>query len=247
VDWEGVQGIVRAFRKALDRGERPALEAYVPDQSTKRKDALIELVHEEMEFRITAGEDSVLESYLERFPEIGDDPGALGELVNAELSFQRRVADKTGMAPAHSVQENGGAAGPPLRMGRYDLGEVIGSGAFGIVFRAWDTTLRRAVAVKRPRAGVLSAPGAIERFLREARSASSLRHANIVAVHDMGTWDGEPFLVTALVEGRSLADELASGQPSFRRAAEWIAALAEALEHAHGTASFTGTSSLPTS
>ncbi len=49
-----------------------------------------------------------------------------------------------------------------------------------------------------------------------------------------GDLDGEPFLVTALVEGRSLADELATGQPSLRRAAEWIAALAEALEHAHG-------------
>ena len=74
VDWEGVQGIVRKFRRALDRGERPALEAYLPEHGTQRKDALIELVHEEMEFRIKAGESSVLGSYLERFPEIVDDP-----------------------------------------------------------------------------------------------------------------------------------------------------------------------------
>ena len=233
VDWEGVQGIVREFRRALDRGERPALEAYLPEHGTQRKHALIEVVHEEMEFRIKAGESSVLGSYLERFPEIVDDPRALGELAMAELDLQRRVAGRAGKGPGRSVEETESAAGPPIRVGRYELGEVIGQGAFGVVFRAWDTTLHRAVAVKRPRAGVLDAPGAIERFLREARSASSLRHANIVAVHDMKTWDGEPYLVTALVEGRSLADELALGHPSFRRAAEWVAALAEALEHAH--------------
>ena len=77
VEWEGVQGVVREFRRALDRGERPALEAYLPEHGTQRKDALIELVHEEMEFRIKAGESSVLGSYLERFPEIVDDPRAL--------------------------------------------------------------------------------------------------------------------------------------------------------------------------
>ena len=91
--WEGVQGIVRAFRKALDRGERPALEAYLPEQGTKRKDALIELVHEEMEFRIEAGEASVLGSYLERFPEFVDDPLAAGRAEAAAGSwiYKRRA------------------------------------------------------------------------------------------------------------------------------------------------------------
>ena len=105
VDWEGVQGIVRAFRQALDRGERPALETYLPDVGARRKNVLIELVHEEMEFRITAGEDSVLESYLERFPEIGDDPQALAELISSASNLQRGVAEKAADGPALSQRE----------------------------------------------------------------------------------------------------------------------------------------------
>ena len=107
-------------------------------------------------------------------------------------------------------------ARPQVRIGRYELGDVIGRGAFGVVHRAWDTTLNRAVALKRPRAGVLDAPGAVERFLREAQSAAGLRHPHIVPVFDSGQVDGEPYLVSALVEGRNLADELADRRPGFR-------------------------------
>ena len=53
-------------------------------------------------------------------------------------------------------------------------------------------------------------------------------------MHDAGQFDGEPYLVSTLVEGRNLADELGIRRPGFARAAEWVAALAEALEHAHG-------------
>ena len=61
-----------------------------------------------------------------------------------------------------------------------------------------------------------------------------MRHPYIVTVHDAGQYDGEPYLVSTLVEGRNLADELGIRHPGFARAAEWVAALAEALEHAHG-------------
>jgi serine/threonine-protein kinase len=61
-----------------------------------------------------------------------------------------------------------------------------------------------------------------------------LHHPHIVTVHDAGQFDGEPYLVSTLVEGRNLADELDIRRPGFGRAAEWVAALAEALEHAHG-------------
>ena len=169
VDWEGVQGIVREFRRALDRGERPALEAYLPEHGTQRKDALIELVHEEMEFRIKAGESSVLGSYLQRFPEIVDDPRALSDLVIAELDLQRRVAGKAREEPAVAAEKAACPSRLPACIGRYELGEVIGQGAFGVVFRAWDTTLKRVVALKRPRPGTLDARGAVERFLRKAQ------------------------------------------------------------------------------
>ncbi len=233
VDWEGVQDTVRAFRRALDRGERPALEAFAPEEARNRRAALIELIHEEMAFRITAGDDFRLEAYLDRFGDLLADPHLLRELLAAESTLRQRVMGSDPSEPTGAVEEAGSAARPQVRIGRYELADVIGRGAFGVVHRAWDTTLNRAVALKRPRAGVLNAPGAVDRFLREARNAASLRHPHIVPVFDSGQDDGEPYLVSALVEGRDLANELADRRPGFRKAAEWVAALADALEHAH--------------
>ena len=134
--------------------------------------------------------------------------------------------------PALRARASATVAGP-VSVGRYELGEIIGRGAFGVVHRAWDTLLRRTVALKRPRPGARRDAEAVERFLREARAAAGLRHPHIVPVHDAGQVDGELYLVSDLIEGRNLADELAARRPGFRRSAEWVAALAEALEHAH--------------
>ena len=71
------------------------------------------------------------------------------------------------------------------------------------------------------------------RFLREARSAAALEHPHLVPVYDAGQVGDEPYLVTALIEGRNLADALAEGRPGFRQSARWAAELAEALAHAH--------------
>ena len=233
VDWEDVQETVRAFRHALERGERPALEEFVPEARGNRRAALIELIHEEMEVCITAGESFLLEAHLDRFGELLADPDALRELFVAESDLRRRMMTAARENTAGAVEHTGGGARPQVRIGRYELGNVIGRGAFGVVYRAWDTMLNRAVALKRPLAGVLEAPGAVERFLREAQSAANLRHPHIVPVFDSGQVDGEPYLVSALVEGRNLADEIADRRPGFRLAAEIVAALAEALEHAH--------------
>ena len=231
IAWEEVQEIVRTFRHAFDQGRRPALEAFLPKAGANRSAALVELVHEEMEVRIKAGESVQLGSYLERFGELAADPIAVGELAAAESEFRRRATAGAREQPA--TVEAGGATSSTIQIGRYELRDVIGRGAFGLVYRAWDTALNRDVALKRPRAGVLDAPGSVERFLREARSAAALRHPHIVSVLDVGEVDGEPYLVSALVEGRDLADELAVRRRDFRKAAGWVASVAEALEHAH--------------
>ena len=68
VDWERVQEIVRAFRRAVEGDERPALEAFLPEANGNRRAALIELIHEEMEFQIKAAEPYGVAAYLECFP-----------------------------------------------------------------------------------------------------------------------------------------------------------------------------------
>ncbi len=228
--WQRVQERVRSFRQALRRGERPEIEMYAPAGSVDRKVVLFELLHEEMEVRIKAGEPFRLESYLARFPDLASDPNAVSELLAAESELVGRASGQP--ETKLDIRETADRAAPSS-IGRYELRDVIGQGAFGLVYRAWDTTLNRAVALKRPRAGALEGPGAVDRFLREARSAGVLRHPHIVAVYDAGQIDGQPYLVTALVEGRNLADELASGRPGVRQSTEWVAALAEALDHAH--------------
>ncbi len=158
---------------------------------------------------------------------------ARSELLAAESELRLRMMPERLEGPNHPLK-NDAPSKSPVRIGRYELRDVVGQGAFGVVYRAWDTELLRTVALKRPRAGALEAAGAVDRFLREARSAAGLRHPHIVSVHDVGQVDGEPFLVSDLVEGLNLAEALAARRFPFREAALLVASLAEALEHAHG-------------
>ncbi|MEW4568568.1 protein kinase [Tautonia sp. JC769] len=122
----------------------------------------------------------------------------------------------------------------PRQVGRYVIKREIGSGAFGSVYCAHDPQLDRDVALKVPHPGVLEAPSAVERFLREARAAGKLRHGHIVPVFDAGQDDqGHDYIASAYVPGSTVADLLIDGPLPARRAVEMIADLAEALEHAH--------------
>src|SRR5262249_25236866 len=88
----------------------------------------------------------------------------------------------------------------PRRLGKFELLDQVGAGAFGTVYKARDTELDRIVAIKVPRAASLgSTSGEKDRFLREARSAAQLRHPSIVSVHEVGQHDGLPFLVEDFV------------------------------------------------
>ena len=125
-----------------------------------------------------------------------------------------------------------GAGRPAATIAHFELVECVGTGAFGSVHKACDQTLDRTVAVKIPRRGQLTGDDA-ERFLREARSVAQLRHANIVAVHEVGR-DGERlYIVSDFIDGLTLADWLTGRRPTAREAAALCRTLAEALHHAH--------------
>jgi len=100
------------------------------------------------------------------------------------------------------------------------------------VWRAEDTELNRTVAVKIPRQGHLDADEA-NRLVREAQAAAQLAHPHIVRVHEVGREEGTVYLVTDFIEGKTLAEALASGAFAPRDAAEICLAVAEALDHAH--------------
>lgn len=122
----------------------------------------------------------------------------------------------------------------PLQFGRFILKEVLGSGGFGVVYRADDVNLEREVAVKIPHLGGLS-PAVRQRFLQEGTAAANLHHPHIVQVHQSGTHRGVCFLVSEYCPGntlRQLLDET-HGARSALEAARIALPLAEALEHAH--------------
>lgn len=128
------------------------------------------------------------------------------------------------------------APGPePWRLDRFEIREEIGSGGFGIVFRAHDPLLNRDVALKVPRPDRAGAPEIQRRFLREARAAASLEHPNIVPVLDLGPMGSLWYIASTYCDGPTLASWLGGrARPvPHREAARLIAALADAVEHAH--------------
>jgi serine/threonine protein kinase/formylglycine-generating enzyme required for sulfatase activity len=126
------------------------------------------------------------------------------------------------------------AGGVPEHIGRYRVERLLGEGGFGRVYLAHDDQLHRPVAIKVPHRQRVSEPKDVEAYLAEARVLASLDHPNVVPVYDVGrTEDGRPFVVSKLIEGCDLRTRLSQNRPSAQEAAELVAAVAEALHHAH--------------
>jgi serine/threonine-protein kinase len=119
------------------------------------------------------------------------------------------------------------------QLGKFQLLERVGLGAFGAVWKARDTELDRLVALKIPHAGLLASQADRERFYREARAAAQLRHPGIVTIHEVATLEQLPALVSDFIEGATLRDYLQARRLTFREAAELAAQVADALEYAH--------------
>ncbi|MCI0460436.1 MAG: protein kinase, partial [Gemmataceae bacterium] len=118
-------------------------------------------------------------------------------------------------------------------LGKFQLLQRVGQGAFGAVWKARDTELDRIVALKIPHGDVLADEQQRERFQREARAAAQLRHPGIVTVHDVVLIDGRPIIVSDFIEGVSLKVLLETRQLTFRESAAVLADVAEAVDHAH--------------
>ena len=151
-----------------------------------------------------------------------------------DLDPQQPSAPTVGYKPeTGSTAETGGCAEQPWTFGRYQVERVLGRGGMGEVYLAQDTLLHRAVALKIPRLAE-GKPGQRERFLREARAAAGLTHANICPVYDVGEIDGRPYLTMAYINGPSLAVRLKEKGPfAPEEAAQLVGDIAGAMQHAH--------------
>jgi serine/threonine protein kinase len=119
------------------------------------------------------------------------------------------------------------------RLGPYEILALLGAGGMGEVYRARDTRLGRDVAIKVLPAGFATDPERLGRFEQEARAVAALDHPNILAIHDAGSHEGSPYIVTELLEGESLQARLQTGALPPRKAIEVAVQLCSGLAAAH--------------
>ena len=119
------------------------------------------------------------------------------------------------------------------KLGPYEILGTLGAGGMGDVYRARDTRLGRDVAIKMLPEALAQDADRLRRFEQEARTIAALSHPNILGIHDIGTHDGAPFLVSELLEGQTLREKLEAGPLPARRAIEYALGIAHGLAAAH--------------
>ena len=122
---------------------------------------------------------------------------------------------------------------PGAKLGDYEVRGLLGSGGMGEVYRARDTRLGREVAIKVYPRFCRTIADRLRRFEQEARAVAALNHPNILAVFQMGTYEGAPYLVSELLEGETLRESLRSGALPVRKAVEYAAQVSRGLVAAH--------------
>src|SRR2546426_1086350 len=109
------------------------------------------------------------------------------------------------------------------RLGKFELHQLIGEGAMGVVWKPYDSVLRRYVALKLLPARVSRTGDIRERFLREARAAGVVQHSNIVTIYDLGEAENQLFIAMELVDGRDLSAIITEHEPLPPTGSPWAA------------------------
>lgn len=141
-----------------------------------------------------------------------------------------------GFGTLHDLAEAGLGTAPetkPRKFGDYELLQEIAHGGMGIVFRAFQCSLKRFVAVKMLLLGSFASPTSISRFRREAEAIATLIHPNIVSIYEIGEIDGHSFFSMEFINGPTLAKRLETGPLPTRTAATYLRKIALAVHHAH--------------
>ncbi|HZJ56416.1 MAG TPA: protein kinase [Myxococcaceae bacterium] len=122
---------------------------------------------------------------------------------------------------------------PGSKVGPYEVLASLGAGGMSEVYRVRDPRLQREVALKVVGERLAGDVSFLARLEQEARLAGSLNHPNIVAVHDVGSHEGAPYIVTELLQGETLRDRMSRGRVSLPQALDWGIQIAEGLAAAH--------------
>ena len=158
----------------------------------------------------------------------------------ARRGYRFRVTVETEMRRSGSGQKRASLAGtdsgelaPGQTLGHFCVEEKLGRGGMGVVYRAIDLNLGRAVALKLLAPEMAGDPAAMDRFARESRTASALNHPNICTVYAVEECAGQPVIVMELIEGRTLESILADRAMTVAEALPLAIQMAAAVEAAH--------------
>lgn len=219
-DQQHIDRICLSFEDAWLAGQRPVMEQFLGHVPPTLRPALLgQLLLLELDYRRSLREDVRAEDYLARFPRMHD---VVRESFHEALERE---------APVRFL--------PGSRIGRYEVRKTLGSGAFAVVYLAWDPQLEREVAVKVPHRYLLADDSVRRQFLHEARMAVRVRHPRIVTLYDVNEWEGDLiYLVMQYVPGESLRERLRRGPLTPDEAAGITAQVADAMSTAHQTGVF---------
>jgi tetratricopeptide (TPR) repeat protein len=221
-------------RQRWRAGERPPAEEYLQQYPALRADVerALELVYGEFLHREDLGEAPTLEEYLKRFPQYA-------ARLRQQVELHRALADSTSLDPESTQPAGPDPAARTDRPGArpdvpgYEILGELGRGGMGVVYKARHVALKRVVALKMLRDGIHAGAEERARFRLEAEAVARLQHPNVVQIYEVGEHDGRPFFAMEFVDGGSLDTHLDCKPQPPRAAAELVATLARAVEHAH--------------
>lgn len=229
-DYQQIDSVCDAFES--DWTSESALNLKIVSEQCPahvRRFAFLELLKVDVELRQRQGVNAARIDYLSLFPEYREIIDDVIEPKGLEANATLISSQLSPMSGDHQADRETSA---DSCFGRFLLQEELGQGAFGTVYRAYDPTLDREVALKLPRFDHHDQER-IGRFLAEAQIAAQLQHPHIVAVWERGQVGDQYYISSSYVQGETLKERLAHERPGIRQIVVWIRDLAEALAYAH--------------
>lgn len=231
-----LERIVGDFEDRWAAGQKPRIEDYLESADLVDRDVLlIELVHVDIERRLCAQQPVSLDDYLRRFPSLDQNRAVRNEL---QAKCRSRSSADT-LAPADKTASDRPSQATDFysvelpRLPGFEVLRELGRGGMGTVYEAWQPSLHRHVAIKMVERDRRYAAELAARLKNEARSVAALQHPHIVAVYEVGEYQGRPYLVMEHLAGGNLQERLAQGPLAPRDAAELALKLAAAMQRAH--------------